>query len=45
MRSLSDEQLDRCRHLEKKYKNKVGAVPNFIGQETIGGDSGIKTEE
>ena len=45
MRSLSDEQLDRVKFLEKRVKNETGAKESQIGQTNIGGDSGIKTEE
>jgi hypothetical protein len=45
MRSLSDEQLDRCKFLEKKFKGQTGAKDSNIGQHVIGGDSGIKTDE
>ena len=44
MRSISDEQLDRIKFLEKVSKESVGAKPDFIGQHVVGGDSGIKTE-
>jgi hypothetical protein len=45
MRSLSDEQLDRVKFLEKKLKDQTGAKESQIGQVNIGGDSGIKTGE
>jgi hypothetical protein len=45
MRSLSDEQLDRAKFLEKRLKNEHGSKENFIGQHIVGGDSGIKTED
>lgn len=45
MRSLSDEQLDRVKFLEKRVKNEQGSTENFVGQHVVGGDSGIKTEE
>jgi hypothetical protein len=45
MRSLSDEQLDRCKFLERKFTNQTGAKESQIGQAQIGGDSGIKTED
>jgi len=44
MRSISDEQLDRIRFIEKQAKEAVGSKPDFIGQHVVGGDSGIKTE-
>jgi len=37
MRSLTDEQLDRVKYLEKKHKEKTGSSKNFIGQEIVGG--------
>jgi len=45
MRSLSDEQLDRLRHVEKKYKDKTGSADNFFDQGKIGGKSDIKLED
>ena len=45
MRSLSDEQLDHLKYAERKIKDKTGSKENFIGQNIIGGDSGIKTDE
>jgi len=42
MRSLSDEQLDYCKYVEKKVKEGTGSKENFLGQTVIGGDSGIK---
>jgi len=45
MRSLSDEQLDRVKFLEKRVKNEQGSTENYIGQHVVGGDSGIKAEE
>jgi hypothetical protein len=44
MRSLSDEQLDRVKFIEKKIKESTGSKDNTIGQHIIGGDSGIKTD-
>lgn len=44
MRSLSDEQLDRCKFIEKKVKESTGSKENNIGQHIIGGDSGIKPD-
>jgi len=41
-RSLSDEQLDKCRHVERKLKERVGSTENFIGQHVLGGESGVK---
>lgn len=45
MRSLSDEQLDRVKFLEKRVKNETGSKDNLLGQHNTGGDSGIKAEE
>jgi len=45
MRSISDEQLDRIKFIEKRSKDAVGSKPDFIGQHVIGGDSGIKTDD
>ena len=45
MTSLSDEQLDRVKFLEKRVKNERGSTENYIGQHVVGGDSGIKTED
>jgi len=45
MRSLSDEQLDRVKFLEKRVKNEQGSTENNIGQHIIGGDSGIRADE
>ena len=45
MSSLSDEQLDRCKFLEKKFRAETGGKESFVGQHVVGGDSGIKTEE
>ena len=44
MKSLSDEQLDKCIWLEKKHKDKTGSKKNFFGQGAIGGKSDIKHE-
>jgi len=41
MRSLTDEQLDRVKYLEKKHKEKTGSSKNFFGQESVGGKSDI----
>jgi len=45
MVSLSDEQLDRCKFLEKKFKNQTGAKESQIGQNVIGGEPGVKVKE
>jgi len=45
MSSLSDEQLDRVKFLEKRVKNEQGSKENFIGQHIVGGDSGIRSED
>ena len=42
MTSLSDEQLDRLRFVEKRVKKEQGSKDNFIGQHVIGGDSGMR---
>lgn len=44
MRSLSDEQLDRVKFLEKRLKNEQGMRESQIGQHVVGGDSGIKPD-
>ena len=36
MRSLSDEQLDRLKYIERKFKNETNAPSSFTGQEHIG---------
>jgi hypothetical protein len=41
MKSLSDEQLDRCKFLEKKVRESTGSKENTLGQHIVGGDSGI----
>jgi hypothetical protein len=43
MRSLSDEQLDKCKFIERKIRDSCGSKENVVGQHVIGGDSGIKT--
>jgi hypothetical protein len=45
MRSLSDEQLDKCRFIEKKYREATGSAQNFINQNVLGGHSGIEFGE
>ena len=35
MKTMSDEQLDKLRFLEKKVKEETGSKQNFIGQENI----------
>lgn len=30
--SLNEEQIDKCRHLEKKLKDEHGSRENFINQ-------------
>ncbi|MFA6315746.1 MAG: hypothetical protein WC648_05265 [Candidatus Paceibacterota bacterium] len=37
MRSLSDEQLDRLKYIERKFKEKTGAPQSYAGQENIPG--------
>jgi len=45
MRSLSDEQLDKVKFLEKKFKEQTGAKDSNIGQHVIGGENDIKFNE
>jgi len=45
MASLSDEQLDRVKFLERRVKNEQGSKENYIGQHVVGGDSGIRADE
>lgn len=33
--TLTDEQLDKCKHLEKKGKEKFGSSKNFLNQKAI----------
>jgi hypothetical protein len=33
--TMSDEQLDRARFLEKKIKDKTGSSDNFVGQSDV----------
>lgn len=35
MYTLTDEQLDKCKHLEKKGKEKFGSSKNFLNQKVI----------
>jgi len=44
MKSLSDEQLDRVKFLEKRVKNEQGSTENYIGQHVVGGDNEIRSE-
>lgn len=44
MRSLSDEQLDRVKYLEKRFKEKTGSDKNYFGQDKIGGKSDINPD-
>jgi hypothetical protein len=44
MSSLSDEQLDRVKYIEKKQKDRFGLSESFIDQKHIGGES-IKTKD
>lgn len=32
MQTLTDEQLDKCKHLEKKGKEQLGSSKNFMRQ-------------
>lgn len=45
MRSLSDEQLDRVKYLERKVAETTGCKDSNIPQNIVGGDSGIKVGE
>lgn len=45
MRSLSDEQLDKCRYLEKHAAEQLGSKDNYASQNDLGGTSGIKTDD
>lgn len=45
MHSLSDEQFDHMKFVEKKLKNEFGSVNNFVGQEHVIGKSDIKFDE
>jgi hypothetical protein len=38
MQSLTDEQLDRCKFLEKKFNNETGGKESFAGQHIVGGE-------
>jgi len=42
MRSLSDEQLDHMKFVEKKLKDKTGSTQNFIRQDLVRGKSDIQ---
>ena len=33
--TMSDEQVDRTRFLEKKLKDKSGSADNFVGQSDV----------
>jgi len=35
MQTLTDEQLDKCKHLEKRGKEKFGSSKNFMRQKEI----------
>jgi hypothetical protein len=45
MRSLSDEQLDHTKFVEKKVKDGTGSAENFIRQDMVRGKSDIKFDE
>jgi hypothetical protein len=45
MRSLSDEQLDHMKFVEKKVKDGTGSTENFIRQDMVRGKSDIKFDE
>jgi hypothetical protein len=36
MRSLSDEQLDKLRYVERRFKEDTGAKTSYAGQESLG---------
>jgi len=38
MQSLTDEQLDRCKFLERKFNKETGGKDSFAGQSVIGGE-------
>lgn len=44
MSSLSDEQLDRVKYIEKRQKDKFGLGESFVGGEHIGGEP-LKTKD
>lgn len=44
MRSLSDEQLDHMKFVEKKLKDKTGSTQNFMRQDLVRGKSDIQFE-
>jgi hypothetical protein len=44
MRSLSDEQLDKCKYMEKHIAEQLGSKDNYVRQDELGGTSGIKSE-
>ena len=45
MRSLSDEQLDHLKFVEKKIKDNTGSKENFVRQDMVRGKSDIKFDE
>jgi len=45
MKSLSDEQLDHMKFVEKKLKNDTGSTENFIRQHGVRGKSDITFDE
>ena len=45
MSSLSEEQLDKCKYIEKKQRDIFGLKESFIDQGHLGGNNGIKTED
>lgn len=45
MRSLTDEQLDHLKYVEKKIKNYYGAKESFVSQKDLLGKSDIKSDE
>jgi hypothetical protein len=44
MRSLSDEQLDHMKFIEKRMKEQTGSKDNFVRQDMVRGESGIEFE-
>jgi hypothetical protein len=45
MSSLSDEQLDHMKFVEKKLKDNTGSTDNFVRQDMVHGKSEIKFDE
>ncbi len=36
MRSLSDEQFDKLKYIERRLRDTTGSTHNYVGQEAIG---------